>query len=379
MMVRKEPVVRLLADLVAIPSMNPMGQNVPSDQYSESGLASYLMEHLKKEGIDAESYEVSPGRPNVAGFIDVKASGTLLLEAHMDTVHATGMSIDPFDPVVKDGRLYGRGSCDTKGSIAAFVGAVTDLLRSGSKFKYNVLLLLVADEEYRFTGAEAAVRRGLKADFGIVGEPTNLTIVRAHKGVTRWRIRTEGVAAHSAFPERGRNAIYTMGEVIRRLETYAEELARGESDPDLGYPTISIGMIQGGSAVNVVPDFCRIEIDRRTLPGEEIEGILGSVAAKLGDLPHVQMDPPYLSVHGMSVAENNPVVRMLSDALTSTGTDAVTMVAPYATDAGIYTAAGITTVVFGPGDIAQAHTTAEFIELKQLKQAVDVLKHMITG
>ncbi|GJQ20708.1 MAG: acetylornithine deacetylase [Bacteroidia bacterium] len=379
MMTQKEPVVRLLADLVAIPSMNPMGQNVPPDRYSESGVASYLREYLKRRGIDAESYEVSPGRPNVVAFIDVKASETLLLEAHMDTVHAEGMAIDPFDPVVKDGRLYGRGSCDTKGSIAAFIGSVTELLRRGSKFKYNVLLLFVADEEYRFMGAQAAVRGGLRADFGIVGEPTSLAIVRAHKGVTRWRIRTEGVAAHSAFPERGRNAVYIMGEVIRRLETYAEELARSKSDPDLGQPTISIGVIQGGSAVNVVPDSCWIEIDRRTLPGEQIEEILGAAAAKLGDLPHVRMDPPYLSVQGMSVAEDDAVVRMLSNALARGGTNAVNTVAPYATDAGIYNAEGIKTVVFGPGDIAQAHTAAEFIELDQVKKAVDVLKCLMAA
>jgi acetylornithine deacetylase/succinyl-diaminopimelate desuccinylase family protein len=377
MSIPREPVVQLLADLVAIPSMNPMGKEVPAAQYSEKELSDFLTNYLTRNGIDAEVYDASPGRPNVLGYVDAGAAETLLLEAHMDTVHARGMTIEPFTPVVKEGRLFGRGSCDTKGSLAAFLESVLSLLREGKRLKYNVRFLFVSDEEYRFTGAQAAVRNGLKATFGIVGEPTGLSIVRAHKGVTRWRIRTEGAAAHSAFPERGRNAIYLMGEVIRRLERYAQELSQQGSFADLGVPTLSIGVIEGGSAVNVVPDSCWIEIDRRTLPGETIEQIMRSVATLLAELPHVRIDPPHISVLGMSVQDSAPIISMLSESLKRAGVEVAKMSAPYATDAGIYNTAGIPTVVFGPGDIAQAHTETEFIDLGQLQQAVSVLRYLI--
>lgn len=371
------PVVRLLADLVSIPSMNPMGRDVPPGEYSEAQIAEFLKSYLERNRIDVTV--TGDHRPNVEGYVDAGAEKTLLLEAHMDTVHAQGMSIEPFSPVVKDGRLHGRGACDTKGSMAAFLEGVTSVLRSGRRPRYNVRLLFVSDEEYRFTGAQAAVGRGWKADLGIAGEPTGLAIVRAHKGVTRWKIRAEGVAAHSAFPERGRNAVYLMGEVIRRLEHYADELARQAVDPELGPATLSIGVIEGGTAVNVVPDTCRIEIDRRTLPGEKEADVLGPVKALLNGLEQAHCDPPYLSVRGMSVPESSEVVRELSEAILRSGRTPALATAPYATDAGFYNAAGIPTVVFGPGDIAQAHTDNEYIRLDELTAAVDIVKMLVTG
>lgn len=371
------PVVRLLADLVSIPSMNPMGRDVPPDGYSEVQIAGFLKSYLEHNRIDVEV--TGDRRPNVEGFVDAGSKKTLLLESHMDTVHAQGMSIGPFDPIIKDGRLFGRGACDTKGSMAAFLESVTSVLRSGKRPKYNVRFLFVSDEEYRFTGAQAAVGRGWKADLGIAGEPTGLSIVRAHKGVTRWKIRTGGVAAHSAFPERGRNAVYLMGEVIRRLEQYAKELSRQAVDPELGPATLSIGVIEGGTAVNVVPDSCWIEIDRRTLPGEKEADVLQPVSALLGGLEHVQTDPPYLSVQGMNVPESSWIVRELSEAIRRNGRTPALTTAPYATDAGFYNAAGIPTVVFGPGDIAQAHTESEYIRLNELEEAVEIVKTLVTG
>ena len=372
-----EPVVRLLADLVAIPSVNPMGRARSGSAYSEQSLAEFIAALLKKHSVDSELQQVGPNRPNVIGYIDAKASQTLLLEAHLDTVHADGMTIDPFSPLIRDDKLFGRGSCDAKSSIAAFLQAVVNVVQSHRQLEYNTLLLFVSDEEYRFTGAMHAARNGLKADVGIAGEPTQLRVVRAHKGVTRWRIVTKGLAAHSAYPDRGKNAIYAMSKVIKKLEEYAAELPRKKGHPMLGRPTLSVGVIEGGQAVNIVPDRCWIEVDRRTLPGENIEVVLDPVRDLLRDLPDWEFESPYLSVAGMEVAEDSHIVQILARSINDVLGSVTIEAAQYATDAGIYSGVGIPTVVFGPGDIAQAHTDAEFVELQQVRQAVNIIQRLL--
>jgi len=372
------PVVSLLSDLVAIPSMNPMGRGRTGPEYSEQSLGEFVHAFLKKNSIDSKLQTVLPGRPNVLGHINAGAQQTLMLEAHLDTVHADSMAIEPFNPVIRESRLFGRGSCDTKGSIAAFLQAVVNSLKTPGRLRYNIVLLFVSDEEYRFTGAQHAVKEGLKADFGIAGEPTRLRIVRAHKGVTRWKIHTKGIAAHSAYPERGKNAIYSMSGVINRLERYAVDLYAGKPHPLLGAPSLSVGVIEGGQAVNIVPDHCSIEIDRRTLPNENQQSVLDPIRSLLRDLPDWEMKNPHLSVAGMEISESAPVVQALARSIDTVCGEAVIESAQYATDAGIYNAVGIPTLVFGPGDIAQAHTDAEYIDLDQLNQAVAIIERFVT-
>lgn len=373
-----EPVIQLVSELVAIPSMNPMGRSRDGVEYSERNLAEYVAALLKQHSVDTTLQEVSANRPNVIGYIDANARETVLLEAHLDTVHADHMTIEPFKPAVHDGKLYGRGSCDTKGSMAAFLQAVVNVLKKPKLLRYNVVLLFVSDEEYRFTGADFAAQHGLKADFGIVGEPTQLHIVRAHKGVTRWKVQTRGVAAHSAYPERGNNAIYSMSKIIQILELYAARLRHTKAHPLLGRPTMSIGVIEGGQAVNIVPDRCWIEVDRRSLPGETTESIIQPVRDLLKDFSDSEIEAPYLSVAGMEVAEHAPLVKHLSHSVQHGAGNVSIEAAHYATDAGVYNSMGIPTVVFGPGDIAQAHTDSEYIELDQLHQAVAIIENFLT-
>jgi acetylornithine deacetylase/succinyl-diaminopimelate desuccinylase family protein len=374
-----ESITKLLSDLVAIPSMNPMGRGRLGKEYCEQYIAEFVVEFMRKASIDAELQQVFPGRPNVIGFVSAGAQESLMLEAHLDTVFADSMLIDPFDPIVRDGKLYGRGSCDTKGSIAAFLQAVVNSLNAAKNMRYNVLLLFVSDEEYRFAGAQYAVRHGLKADFGIVGEPTQLRIVRAHKGVTRWKIFTQGVAAHSAYPERGKNAIYAMAKVIEKLQQYAGELRATPPHQLLGTPSLSVGVIEGGQTVNVVPDHCWIEIDRRTLPGETTQSVLEPIHSLLRDLEGCEIREPHLSVAGMEVADYAPIVQELSQVVRSVCGDAIVEAAHYATDAGIYNLVGVPTVVFGPGNIAQAHTESEYIELQQVHQATTIIERFLTS
>jgi len=373
-----DPLLRLLSDLVAIPSVNPMGRGRSGAGYSENDIAMCVAAYLRAHRVDCSMAEVAPGRPNVTAYVDAGAETTLLFDAHTDTVPADAMTIPPFTPEVRNGRLYGRGSCDTKGSLAAFLHGVCSRIDAGGRLRCNVVIVAAADEEYRFSGALHAVAHGLKADFAVVGEPTLLHIVRAHKGVTRWRVVTRGVAAHSAYPERGENAIYGMGRVLGRLESYGNSLRNSACHPLLGSPSISAGVIEGGEAVNIVPDRCTLELDRRTLPGETAEDVLGGAAGVLRDLNGWSFDPPHLSVPGIEVAEASPVVRSLSRAVRDVCGEVHVEGAQYATDAGVYNGAGIPAVVFGPGDIAQAHTAEEWIDIESLTAAAEVVRRLIS-
>jgi acetylornithine deacetylase/succinyl-diaminopimelate desuccinylase family protein len=373
-----EPVIQLLADLVRIPSMNPMGRNRSGEEYAEETLALFVADYLRRRGVPAELQEVSPRRLNVVAHVDAGAERSVLLEAHLDTVQADAMSVPPFDAKIVNGRLQGRGACDTKGSLAVFMDALCSLVAEGARLRYNVLLAAVADEEYQFTGARAAVAGGLRADFGICGEPTCLHVIRAHKGVTRWRLRTTGRAAHSEYPERGKNAIHSMGHVLIALERHAHELAQRPPHPLLGTPTMSVGVIEGGQAVNIVPHNCWIEIDRRTLPGERREDILGAVRAALEDVGDWSMDTPHLEAIGMEVPISGEDITRLRTAIERSVGSAVVESAQYATDAGIYCAAGIPCVVFGPGDIADAHTDAESIDLQEVLAAQEIIRRFLT-
>jgi len=373
-----EPVIRLLADLVAIPSMNPMGRDRNGVEYSEEKLAGYVSDYLRRNSIDVETYEVAPHRPNVIGYVDAAADQTILLEAHLDTVHADNMIIEPFNPKTVDGRLYGRGACDTKASLASFLYTVGTLASKASMLRYNIVVAAVSDEEYGFTGARQAAEKGLKADFGIVGEPTQLRIIRAHKGVLRWRVVTKGTAAHSAYPERGENAIYTMGHVLTRLQAYGSELMQRQAHAELGTPTLSVGVIEGGQAVNIVPDRCWIEIDRRTLPGETENEMLNSAKFVLRDVSRCEFDAPHIAIGGIDVSPKNFLLQRLAGAIESVNGKCVIETAQYATNAGVYNQSGIPTIVFGPGDIAQAHTEAEHVETDQVIRCCEILYGFLT-
>src|SRR5512140_816349 len=306
-----DSIERLLSDLVAIPSINPMGRGREGAEYGEQALAEFVADYLRRAAVDVELDEVAPGRPNVVARLDTGAQTTLLLEAHLDTVFADRMTIEPFRAGIRQGRLYGRGACDTKGALAAFLFAIRSCAEGMQKPAVNILFLATADEEYGFTGAKHAVARGLQADFGIVGEPTGLHIVRAHKGVLRWKVVTHGVAAHSAYPERGKNAIYAMARVIARLEQHADGLVREPRHPLLGTPTLSVGVIEGGQTVNIVPDRCMIEVDRRTLPGETEASVLSAAREALDGLGGWEIAEPHLSIAGMEVGAESPIVRIL--------------------------------------------------------------------
>ncbi len=352
----------LLGELIAIPSVNPAfgGQG-------EAAIADMVAARLERSGMETIRQEVFPGRSNLIARAGDPAQPGLLLEAHLDTVAADGWTTgDPFRPEFRDGKIFGRGACDTKGSLAVFLSVFEYFARRPEELAIPLIFAATVDEEEKQSGAFRLMEAGLPLAAAITGEPTLLNIIHAHKGVLRFRITSRGVAAHSAFPERGKNAINRMAPVLSELENLASELASREPDPNLGRPTLNIGTIRGGQAVNVVPDHCVIEVDRRLLPNESGAAVLADIQTRLGELPGMTVEPAWLDRPGMETPPQHPFSRQLAAAVERAAGACDFLAAPYMTNATAYAAAGIPALVFGPGDIAQAHTDGEFIETGQL-------------
>jgi acetylornithine deacetylase len=369
---------KLLRDLVALPSVNPMGRPNPGPECFEHRVTDYLEAFFRNLGAPYERQPTAPLRDNiVARWESPGARRTLLLEAHQDTVPADGMTVEPFGAKVEGGRLYGRGACDVKGGLAAMLAAFARLVQERPAGAMNVVLACTVDEEFTFTGVTRLVRSAVKADFAVVAEATRLEIVHAHKGAVRWHLSTPGRSCHSSSPEQGVNAIYRMGRVLVGIERFAARLRAGRADPLVGPPTLSVGRVEGGVSVNTVPDSCHIEIDRRLIPGERPEEAPRQLEAFLRqdegiDFPFVS-HPPWMSKEALSPERSGELVRLLGGVLDEVcGGHRVTGV-PYGTDASTIAAAGIPAVVFGPGDIAQAHTADEWIQLDEVRQASEVL------
>jgi len=378
-----DAVTRLLSDLVAIPSVNPMGRDVSGPEYLETAISRYLRDWFQAKGIPVERQVVSPGRENlIARYDSPRGRKTLLFDAHQDTVPIEGMTIDPFAPVLEGGKLYGRGSCDIKGGMAAMLTAFDRLVRERPSDSASVILACTVDEEYTHTGSSRLANTPLGVDLAIVAEPTKLDIVDRHKGAVRWKIRTRGVACHSSTPKLGRNAIYAMARVVLALEEYADILGESKPDPVLGPPSLSVGRIDGGVSANVVPDWSEIDLDRRVIPGERPSDgprlAREFLVGKLGDLmTRVEFLPPWVNMPPLVSGKADPFLPVLRSAIEKVGGRTPKIIGvPYGTDAGPLGESGLPCVVFGPGDIAQAHTKDEWIEIDQVRQASEMYFEM---
>lgn len=379
--IHREEIIALLSDLVRIPSVNPrMGGGT-----GEQEIARYLAQRIQALGLTPVVTEVQPGRPNVLATAPGQPDGLhLLFEAHMDTVSPSRGQVDPFLPRLEGDRLYGRGSCDTKASICAMLVALQSVLKAGGR-KATVSIALTMGEEIGHEGVAHLVASGFRADGAIVGEPTGLDVIVAHKGVLRWKMIAVGRAAHSSNPQAGLNAIVKMAGLIRALEERLVPQLRQRPHPILGPPSLSVGRIEGGLQVNVVPDRCAVDLDRRTLPGEtwtavraELEALLSALRREDPDL-QVAIEEPYQDTPSLETALDAAIVRLAQEAVRRLDGQHPTRGVPFSTDAAHLSAAGIPSVVLGPGKIEQAHTSSEYVEIQQVVKAAGIYGEMMLG
>lgn len=381
--------VATLADLVRRPSVNPMGRDVSGPEYLEGRVSEYLVQRFTAAGVPCVRQKVTPGRDNVLARLEATVPGapTILWDAHQDTVPVEGMTIEPFAPLVRDGRLYGRGACDVKGGMAAMLVALDRLRTDAAPRHVAVLFSATVNEEFGFSGAKALARlwspphgNAVPTDeaarafvaaapvAAIVAEPTDLDIITQHKGAIRWRIRVHGRACHSAFPEQGENAIYHAGRAVLAIEELARELLRRRPDQPCGPPTLSLGTIHGGAGVNLVPDLVVLEIDRRLVPGESPRDARDEVIRRIATATpgaRIEHEEPFVESAGLPEADADCAGHLMR-AVESLGLETRRTAARYGTNASIFAAAGVPSVVFGPGSIAQAHTADEWIALDEV-------------
>lgn len=357
-------VLDLLRELVRIPSVNPAYE----DGQSEKSIVEFLTNYFESHSIETWQQEALAGRPNLIARLPGKDGGRrLIFEAHTDTVSAGGMSISPFEPVVLGGRLYGRGSCDTKAGLAAMAHALVSLKLASAVPPCEIWVVAAADEEFSFAG----VRRFLgeyDASAAVVSEPTGLRIARASKGVLRWRIRCRGRAAHSAKPHLGINAITNMAHVVLALEAEHQRLQAAPHEL-LGPATLNVGLIEGGRQVNMVPDLCSIDVDRRLLPGEHVPDVLRRTARALDPALAAEFEAPELEDEAFETSADSPIVGCAVQSTESLGLDAEPIGVPFGTDASKFSRAGIPSIICGPGNIDQAHTADEYVECSQVEDA----------
>ena len=373
-----DPIIATLQEVVAIPSVNP---GLPGGTDGERGMADYLTRFFADAGIACERWDALPGRPNVVATLPGRdPRRAVLFECHMDTATAEGMTIEPFEPAVKDGKVFGRGSSDTKAGGVAMLHAMLRIARSDEPPPINVMYAGVVDEEYRMRGAAALADAlpacGTHIVAAVVAEPTELRIIRAHKGIVRAVIDVHGTAAHSSKPHLGASAISAAARLITAFD---EEVAGGFAARDDGFtgvPTHNVGTIQGGLQVNFVPAECRLELDRRVLPSEEFAAVLEPyrrIAERVAEDAGVTIDiEEDLSIEPMETPADAAIVAGAAAAVRAVTGRASVDGEPYGTDAAKLSAAGIPSIVLGPGSIDQAHAAVEWVDCAQVLQAVDV-------
>lgn len=341
-----------------------------------------LRDFFSSRGIEIFEQEVFSGRHNLLVRLPGRTSRRLVLEAHTDTVSIKNMTIPPFEPVIRDGRLYGRGAVDDKAGLAAMMHAVASIRADSIVPACEVWLAAVVDEEFTYRGV-VKLCEGLCAEAAIVAEPTELRVVSASKGVLRLRIITRGKAAHSAVPQLGNNAIAHMSRLVLALEKEHGRLA-GLVHPLLGSPTLSVGVIQGGVQVNLVPDHCAIEIDRRLLPGEppgeavkHLQSILDEIKRTHPSFDAFIETPPLLLDEALSTPVDAPVVQCAQRVLRDLGLNDQPRGVSFGSDASKLSRAHIPAIVFGPGSIDQAHAADEYVEIAQVEQAARFYRQFI--
>jgi acetylornithine deacetylase len=346
----------------------------------EKQLGAFIADVLKEIGLDVTTHEIAPGRVNVVGILKGNGGGrSLLLNAHMDTVGVEGMTGDPFGAEIRDGRLYGRGAQDMKGSLAAMIMAAKALVDGGIALSGDLLVTAVADEEYISIGSADLVKQ-ISADAAIVTEPTDLTISRAHRGFIWYEVETFGKAAHGSRFEEGVDAIMHMGRFLSRLERLERDLRTRPPHPLAGPPSLHAPRIQGGTEISIYAAHCLLEIERRTSPGETEPGATKELQAILDDL--AAEDPsfraslkPKFTREPFEVDSQARIVKTLEEVFTRRmGAAPKHSGQTYWTDAAILSKSGMETVLIGPIG-SGLHSAEEWVELDSVIDLAYILAY----
>jgi len=368
--------IALLRRLVSVDSRNP---SLVSGAPGEGAVADALAQVLRGWGFRVEMMEVARGRSNVVARIGPSGGRTLLFNGHLDVVGVDGMLHAPFTAEERDGRIYGRGSCDMKGGVAAMCAAAARAAAEG--LEGEIIVSAVVDEEYESLGTRALVASGLRADAAIVTEPTRLAVNPAHRGFVWVELDFRGRAAHGSRYDLGVDAIRHAGLVIAALDTLQRDVLDHRTHPLLGHASLHLSTIEGGSGWSTYPDRCTLRIERRTLPGETTEQVLQELAAACErvaaiddaldvEVRHVLTQAP------SDVAGDAPIVRALEQAMRGEGETVLHEGMSAWTDAALLNDAGIPAICYGPGDIILAHADEEWIPLDEVERATRVLTRL---
>ena len=377
--IKEEEITNLAQELIKIPSDETAG---------EKEVCEYLESYLKSLGMKVRLQEVLPNRPNIiAEVIGDEVGKSIMFNGHVDTVPIGDIkkwSMDPYSAIIKDNKLFGRGSTDMKGAIASMIIAMKFIMNNVEKFNGKIIFTGVMAEETTGLGTQKIVEENIKADMAVVGEPSDEKIYRAHKGTMWFNLSTYGKLEHSSESNsESNNAIINMMKLIMEINEISKELETIENNL-VGHPSINIGLIDGGTKQNMIADSCRISIDRRTLPEEKTDEILDKLRIRLDGLrsldDRLTFDLEIDTIReAVEVAESEQIVQEVKNALNKVINKNPTISGMKATtDMSILVNQGnIPSVIYGPGFIKQAHTVDEFIEVKRLVESSQVYAEIL--
>lgn len=368
-------VVSMLSNLIRINSENPPGR--------ENEIASYVAERLAEIGLKSWTDRFN-GRANALGSIKIGDGKKIMLISHLDTVPAGEKelwSIPPFSGIVKDGRVYGRGAADAKGCIASMLGCLKSLADEGWPINGEIIFAAVADEESENRGVKRLIAQGVKADCAVVGEPTDLNVCIAHRGSIFLRASFIGKAAHSSRPEKGINAVYAASEYALRIEKLSKSFKIKHKL--LGRPSLAVTIFKGGIKDNVIPDYCELVINRRTLPNEDLEKIvrrLRDLAEKISERRGIKVDVKidrYLPASEIDRNEEivkaglRAVSKVLEKRVRPRGFQALCDMTF------LVHKANIPCIILGPGRLEESHVIDEWVDIDQLINGSRIYRELI--
>lgn len=373
--------LKVLQDLIRINSVNP---NISQDAKGESEITHFIGAYLEDLGLKVEYQKVSENRENVIGILKgIHDKKKLMLNGHMDTVGIKGMEIDPFNPIYKEGRIYGRGASDMKGGIAAQILTVRTLIENEVPLQGNLILSYVVDEEYASIGAEKLME-DYSADAAIISEPSSLQILLTHGGFAWATVNIIGKSAHGSLPEAGIDAITNASKFLVKLDRYQKEVLSQKHYPLLGTPSVHASFIEGGLEMSTYPDQCNIKLERRLMPDENKEVFLKEIKqvikeVKLEDKSFEAEHDLFFFRHGIEISKDQPIIRSLNEAVQKVLKKEPEYMGFRAwTDAGILTESGIPTTIFGP-EFSGAHEAIESVDFNSVVKTSEILYNTISN